>query len=503
MSGNKLLNVLSKNTFSNFVFSFVNIALELIQYAVLIRFMEMEAYGILIFAGAILGQFNFLEIGLGIGLSKFIPEFKLKGEQAKISQAIVATTGLFVIMGLIVSAVLLILVMTDSLGSLFKVEDIATTQNLVLLVCLFAPFSWGGKALLGGLKGFNQHHEVNVINSSIRLFQFLAVCLLAFFSFDVLWLFLSLQLFEIIRLIWFQYTLSRLHKIETKDVIHIQNLVSTIKQIFGYSMWVFIMQLSGMLINQFDKMIVSALIGIEQLVVYTGIVKLIRLLTIISNRLNGAVIPIAAELNISSGSVSSFNKAAMRGVRVINAIAVPIVAITIIAAEPVLTLIGKEYLLEYKLTYQIGMLLYAVAGACSFLGKMLVGAGNIIRFLSLYNISKTILYLLTVGASIEYGGLVGAILILPIIQVSILPIWLFFVKKLAEVELLKLAKAILSGQWPSLLVIALYFILPEEFNIYLLVFSVVFLAVTSVKFTIEKPIKDILMSYAGFKKVEK
>lgn len=463
----------------------------------------MEAYGILLFTGAILGQFSFLEIGLGIGLEKFIPEFKLKQQSAKISQAIVATAGLFLMMGLLVSIILLILVKTGLLGEIFKVEDIAKTESLVLLACVFAPITWGGNALLGSLKGFNQHHSVNIINSIIRLLQFIIITILAFLSYDVIWLFLSLQLFEIIRIVWFQQRLSLFHQIKIVEIKSINAFISTMKQIFGYSIWVFVMQLSGMLVNQFDKMIVSMFIGIEQLVIYTGVVRLMKILTNISGRLTSAVIPIAAELNTLADS-EKFNKAAMRGVRMVNAIAAPITALALIFAEPILQIMGKNHLLEYELIYKTGILIYMIAASRSFLNKMLIGAGDIIRFLSLFSVITSIVYFLLAYYLINIWDLSGAILALPFTHLLLLPIWLLFVKIFANVKLSNFLLAVWKGQSVSLIIIVIFIALTTVFpallsNCVLLFITILLclslLALFSWWYTIDDKVKEMVLSF--------
>ena len=72
----ELLNTLRKNTLSNGFFFIAERGIQLLTFAILVRAISLEEYGILIIGTTLVGQFSFLDGGLSIAIQKYIQFLK-------------------------------------------------------------------------------------------------------------------------------------------------------------------------------------------------------------------------------------------------------------------------------------------------------------------------------------------------------------------------------------------------------------------------------------------
>lgn len=490
------LNILGKNTASNFIFFFVSKGLTLASYAILLRYLSLEDYGLLIFAGTVLGQFNFLEGGLSTALEKFIPEYRIKEQFDKINKSIIVTFLFFFIIGLIVSALILLTIYTDII-SIFKIQDLDKARTILALSAIFTPFAWGSKSILGALKGYNKYHFLNILDTSAYFFTTIVTIVLAVLGVPVLWIFLSQQVLGLMKGMLLGRTLLSLFKIKVLG-ISLNDILTTFKEIFSYSLWVFIMNAASSLINQFDKLIISGMIGVNALPIYVGVTKLMKMLTEINNKLKSAVIPIASEIN-SKFDQHKFNEVAIKGIRAMNALAAPITALAVIFGDPMLRLLGKEHLLPYTWVYQLGAIIYMLAGSRAFLHTMHIGAGTIIKFMGVYSVATSVFYVASAFILTHYFGLTGAILALPFTHAIMYPVWVKVVLAKTNLSFSLFGKAIIQGQWPSWIILILYFTLNSlVVNPNMLLFTLIslvfisLLAYLSWNYTIDSVIKNYI-----------
>lgn len=494
---------LGKNTASNFSFFIIQQGLTLVEYAVMIRLLSLADYGLLLFVTAILGQFNFLEGGLGVALEKFIPEYLHHQQLYKISRAIVSTAVFFLIIGCIITLLLLVFVYFDLFAVWFDFTDIAVANQLIILTALVAPIMWTSKSLTGALKGFNRFHLVNKIETFLITIKFLIAVIVAYFTRDVLQVFIYSQVIEIIKVVILYVYSNKVHQIIWKHIGGVYNVFTTLKEIFSYSLWVFIIQLSSMLINQFDKMIVASFLGIEKLPIYEGIIRLMKILTGISSKLNSAVIPIASKILVSSDQ-NKFNNIGYQGVIFVNAVAAPITVIAIIFAAPILKIFGSSYLIDYQYLFQIGALGYLLSSSRSFFNKMLSASSIVIEYLAYFAILLSLVYLLNIGWVIRFYDIAGAVLISSVMHILLFPIWVIIVKKYANIEVDKFLRAVFKGQWISWMVVGIYFILKSNIDILMnnlmctiafMIMTIFILASLSWIFTVDDRIKSYIKNF--------
>lgn len=498
----KRLNVLGKNTASNFIFFFVSKGLSLFNYAILIRLLGLDSYGLLLFTASVLGQLNFMSGGLGTALEKFIPEYRAKGKFKKLNNSFTVTLLLFIGIGFLLSLLLLVVAYTD-LITFFDISNIEKGKTLLILAAIFAPISWAGNCLKSTLRGYNDHHYLNKIETTTYSLSVFVSIVLAYFNFDLVWIFLSQRMSVVINTFLFVKKISKDYKITFK-IKGIKILLNTLKEIFSYSVWVFLIEISSFIVNTFDKIIVSGALGVKALPIYMGIIKMIQILASVNSKLNSAVIPIASEL-FQKESIQKFNEAALRGVRAVNAISSPISVLMIVFAFPILKIIGKDILTDYIVIFQIGTIIYMIGGSKSFLQKMIIGSGITIKEIGVIGITTSILYLGLIHYSISLFYINGAILTLPVIHLVILPLWFYLVAIPAKIKIDNFFKSVFKGQWVSWVFLVshliIYWTMIEtgqiNSSIYYLTYIIIVLPLygfLTINYAFEKKIRALLIS---------
>lgn len=494
----KHLKTLSKNTSSNVLFFICSKVLSLVQYTILIRYLDLSEYGLLIFARILLGQFNLLQGGLATSLVKFIPQFNVLQQREKINEAFSATFYFFLFIGFLISLLIIHLSSSDYLMGFFKISNSIESKNLLFIAGFFAPLIWSNICFQSALKGFNDFHYLNKIDLFFLSTTNFITIYLAINGFSILWIFLNTQIFFLVK---GGFLLNRLINIfNLKFIFKPTKLIKIIKELFSYSIWVFVMEFASFLVTQFDKMIIAILLNVAVLPIYIGILELMKIFVLINGQLNSAVLPVASEIHAIQSS-NTINKICIRGIQMVNSISVPIATLFIILAEPILQILGKDVLAEYVLLSQVGTVLFIITSSRSFLNNFLMSSEKFVKFLSFFSITTAICYLIVCIYAIEQFKVSGAILALPITHIILFPFWLFYIRKITGISIYTYILTVLKGQWPSILIIISYFSLfsslKTNYNKLIMYFliSTIFLFISSWKFTIDKEVKSLIKDF--------
>jgi len=436
---------LAVNTSSNGFFFIVQQGLQLLTFAVLIRILGLEEYGLLLLAGALIGQFAFLDGGLSAGLQKFIPEFRVSQNSDNIGRAFLGTLICFVGMGVFVSLILVCIIMIDGVR-IFGVSDISAANQVIAVAAIISVFQWPMQVFENAGKGFNLFHQLNVI----QFFESIIISSLTIFAalvgFPVVWIFV-IRFLPRFGSTYFRWRLLQKHQNGPLIVIDRQ-VYQIIRIMFSYSGWVFLMGLSSTLVNQFDKILVSAILNVNQLPIYIGVNRVLKIVIQITSILKSAVLPIASGINADNDQ-QFFNEFCFRGTRIFNAVFAPLTVSIIIFAKPILNIIGGPSVADYAWALQLGSILYLPVICRAFLNTAVIGSGKIIRVQSGWSIATAIIYLIICLIGLYGFGLTGAILAHPITHVIMMPAWLYIVVGNIDFKQFSFWKAVALGQWPA------------------------------------------------------
>ena len=332
----RLYRLLARNTTSNGLFFVLQQLLGLLAFVVLIRAMPREDFGTLLLAQALVGQFALFDAGLSVGLERFVPVFRGQDRLDQIERAIAVTMLVLIIAAVVVGLVLLALVYlpADSSSELLGRLE---TGGLAPVLVIAMVVVWPLKALHAAGRGFNEHHAVNIIEFLELTAGAVVILALVYLEASITAIFICSQVPFLFGAgaRWGVLRRNRLPRVVRIDLA----AVSLLRELFGFSVWVFVMRMCSQWINQLDRILVAALLGVAAVPIYHGIMRVIRAMVQANAVLMSAVVPVAAEI-FSRDDTDAFNQLARRGLRTLNAAHGAMTALFVVLAHPILHLLG-------------------------------------------------------------------------------------------------------------------------------------------------------------------
>ena len=372
----KYFTLLAKNSSSNLSFYVLNQVIALLSYAILIRLLGLKEYGLLMFMQALSGQFHLFAESIGTSVVKYIPEFNSKNVRGKISPLVSGAFFALFIIGLLISLVNALLLYFD-LYSLFDIEHDAGVRNLFVIAIITTPLNYAGFVFGSALKGFHRFHHFNVIDVTGNTLAFVLTLLLALLQKPLYIIFLGIELVLLMK-----YCLMFMAVGVKVRFTGMRSSLAVLKEVFHYAKWTLLQGTNSTIINSIDSILVSWLLGVQSLPIYRGIKKVILLPSHLNTQIKSAVLPIASEIGASTNR-EEINEILLKGTTALNSISAPIAVCFIIFAQPVLSILGGEHLLQYALIYQIVSLVYIVLTSRAFLVTFHLGHGVLIRKITL------------------------------------------------------------------------------------------------------------------------
>ena len=253
------------NTASNLGLRGATIAINLFLVPFLIATLGTAHYGLLILAKSIVGNFAFLEAGLSSGIARFTAKYTARNDTKSLFAVLSNSLSMYLIVALFNTIVLLALYYFDA-SSLFNVaqEDIALFEKLLLVGAVTAFGQWASRVFWGGLIGLKYHYLTNLINFTNLVLSGVGTVVLALMGKGIFWIFCFQQGLTIALLplyVWFMYRKSGwLPKFSFHKKV--------LKEIYGFSLWAFLYNLSNQIILQIDTLLVSIYLNPSALVVY-------------------------------------------------------------------------------------------------------------------------------------------------------------------------------------------------------------------------------------------
>jgi O-antigen/teichoic acid export membrane protein len=344
-----------------------------------VRHLGMGPYGVLTLALAFSLSAGFLsvsDLGLQSGVTRFVADADGRGQRERISE--VVSSALAVLSAAAVVAVAILLTLSVIASHIFtNVHGSALQNDLHLLFILFAAealFGLPALAFVGVLQGLQRYGWIKVIDLSRQiLYTVLALTVLltgqGVVAFGVAMI--SGTLFAA-----FGYAVAaRVLCPEMRVSPRVINR-GALRPLAGFSAWVFIARVLGVIWAQMDTLILSVLVGINVLAGYNVIARLESAASYPISLTASAVVPAAANL-LALESRVRLRDLLIRGTRYTLALSMPVTIAAMVLARPLIVgWVGNRYSVfagpaQLFLTYQL------VSCSANIALTILIGIGRI------------------------------------------------------------------------------------------------------------------------------
>ena len=422
------------DTFSNAFYAGSKLVFNIVVFSLLVGIFPLKDYGIYIFFATLMTQFEFIQSGFSASLERYIPIYQDKKD---ISNLISVVAFVYLGFGFLFSLLLFAL----NYFNIFKFLGDSDLSKFVYLLVCFVPLIWFFKTFSFALRAFKDFRSENLVNCSFLFIEAGLIYYAVTHDFkleEILFINLFILLFRYIM----HFLLVIIRHSFNFSLINKKLLVIEFIKVRAYSFWNFISALSGSIVNVSDKLLVSLFLGAASLPIYYGINQFIKFNTTLSSVLNSSIIPHFTK-RISKSTREEFNELALKGTEYTSFVIMTISAIFILFSSFIFILVSKDYLLNYTLIFNIGMLLHILIGSRAFVAKFCKCRIDGNKLISKLSLLTSFLYpVIFIVTSTQYG-LNGAILSPALSHLLILPIWIYLVFKQTDLSIHNYLKNIL------------------------------------------------------------
>ena len=442
---------------SNGVFKFANLIISIMTFIILYKLLPRETYGVLILLQSIISLFGAFDFGTGTALEKYIPNYIAKNSEADYSSNLLIVFFIHIFLGVIIFlffSLLGPLILTD----LVKIGPFDSSTWVSIGIIL--GFYWPLLSLSPALKGHNLFPELNKTSFINNLSGAIFIVITALFTESLILLLLS----RYIIMIWvFTAHLKILKANSPFKNINFNIKFSKIRNFINFSFWLFLMKASSLIVNQFDKIIVSSLLGPASIPLYYAALRVIQIPIEINEVLKSAVIPIASEIKEKEND-KEFVNFLSAGIKQLNAMFAFLIFAVVLFSYELLFLIGGDSLIEYNFLVQISCLLLLPVAGRGFFSNALIGSGEIIQRQAIWAIISGIFFIIFLWTLTNNHQIEGSIIAKPINLFLMHGLWLLMIANFTQLGSKEFLILTIKGQWPfifgstTFLLISFYFL---------------------------------------------
>jgi O-antigen/teichoic acid export membrane protein len=370
-----------------------------------VRHLGMGPFGVLTLALAFSLSAGFLSIsdlGLQSGVTRFVADADGRGQRERIGE--VVSSALVVLSVTAVVAVAVLLTLSVVAGHIFtNVHGAALQSDLHLLFILFAAealFGLPALAFLGLLQGLQRYGWIKVIELSRQILYTVLALIVLLTGHGVVAFgaaMISGTLFAAVG-----YAVAA--RILCPELRVSPRLINrgALRPLAGFSVWVFITRISGVIWAQMDTLILSLLVGINVLAGYSVVARLESAASYPLSLTAAAVVPAAANLLAMQSGVR-LRDLLIRGTRYTLALSLPVTIAAMVLARPLIVgWVGSQYSgyagpAQLFLTYQL------LSCSANIALTILIGIGRVRAVTAYISIAVAVNLIVSVGLAKPLG----------------------------------------------------------------------------------------------------
>lgn len=407
------------NTISNYGLKGVQLLLNLLAIPILIERFGEEGFGIILFAGVVVGYFNILELGFSSGVTKYVSQYMILNDFDRLNKIINTSLNFFIRIGLVVA---IFIISWSLLGGVEWLDVDKTQLENYKIVFILAGFiaitAWPQMLLKSVFKGLQDFVFLNFTLAVGRVVSVLLALLASLYSdLSIIYVFLLFNLDKIVLTLWQFKALKKRIPFWSFSIFSFDK--GTFKFMFSFSGWIMLAQIAILLEYQADQLIIVSFLSVSEIATYSVIFYLFSIIQQISGLAASTVMPVMSQINETSDK-KQIQKFILDAVRIHNLIFVPITILLFFIAEPFIRLwMGGKYL-EHINFIRLTIVFQLFWQSSAMFGQLYTGLG----FSKKPGIAAIIIGVLNVLLSIflvEHMGVEGVVLGTIIIGVIAVP----------------------------------------------------------------------------------
>ncbi len=424
-------NKLLINTYSNVSITALTYIINFFMIPFMIHKLGTGNYGTYILATSFTGYFSFMSFGVGQSLQKFVAEYNAQKKQELLSEVINASFVFYLIVGICVCIMMLFVSNYFIFYLNFSMEEYHKAQNIINIVALVSLVSWPASIFMSILHGLQKYSIVNHFTLGLTVLSTAVIIILLNQGYGIIALVIATNIIGAFGWI-INWRLVKHYLPHCK--IHFQSFkVSTLKNIFNFSVHLFIIQIAKILSYYADRLVLAFFLPVSAVAYYEVVTKPQYWIRTVVKLLGSAVMPAASDAKAQQ-NYAFINKMVFWGGRFTLAAVISIsIPFLFVSKEFLSTWMGSEYA-AYTLEMQIFLGYWIITGTNGLLQSVLIGWGRV-KELSILALSSGVLNFLLSIFLVYKMGLIGALISTSLISILVTPIFMHIFSKVTHISL--------------------------------------------------------------------
>jgi len=320
---------ISSNIKYNILNQGVGFVVGLMLFPFIVSHVGKEVYGAYLLVTAFIGYFGVLDFGVGTAVAKYIAEFVGRDNLEKAGKVINASLFFYIVVGLIVTAILLIL--SFSFDHIFKIgsADVVVMRQLFWVAAGASLFIWAGRTFDSVLYGLQRFDLIAVNSIASTIFTAIFAYVIFTHNLGIVWFLAASYFFIIVRYL-ISYLIIRYHLLKT-NTFSLYFDKKTLKIIFGFSFFLLLSNVVTLLIFNFDSFVIGAFVSVAAVTLYNVGYSLQNGFRAVNSLIFSPIFPASAQME-GKNEEDKQKELLLKGTKYTSLIFTPMVIITIIFA---------------------------------------------------------------------------------------------------------------------------------------------------------------------------
>lgn len=447
----------ARNVSTRYLAIAVEIAIGLVMLPINLAYLGQTDYGLWVLLGSITIHFSLLDLGYGGALVKFMAHYRAHGDGRALNE--IASTLFFVFAGIGVLAYAAAAGLAINLEDVFhiSVAQAHTGRWILLIVALYVALNFPFSVYGGIMAGFQRYDANNVVAIVTSLLAALVNAAVLAAGGSLVTLVAATTSVRILAFIVYRSNAYRVFP----DLRISPSLFRTarLREVTGFSIYSSIIDWANKLNYQFQEVVIGVFMGSAAVAIWAVAERIISGTQRLTNQLNGVLFPVVVDSDASARQ-ATLQQILLQGTRLSLAMVLPISAVLVLLAEPLLRAWLREdatpAILGAAPLVQILAVAVAIRVGNATATTVLKGAGRH-RMLAYVNLGTGLVNVALSAALVGRFGLVGVAYgtLVPIACASIFVLFPAACRRVGLPVRRAVAHAVLPAVWPALVVVVL------------------------------------------------
>jgi len=389
------MSQLKKGAFLSYITIFLTNVVGLVLTPFIIRSLGDAEYGLYMLIGAFVGYISVLDFGLNNTIVRFVAKYRAEGDKQGEENFLAITMYIYAFISLVIGIIGIVLYFnldTIFAGSLTDIELAKAKVMFIILIFNMVITLPGGAftAICSGYEHFVFPRSINIVRYVVR--SALVVGLLLWGG-DAIGLVVLDTIMNITVIAFNGYFVFK--KLKVRFRLHFFEM-PLVKEIFSYSVWIFIFALIGQFQWKAGQVILGVMTNTTLVAIYAVGILLGTYYGAFSTAISGVFLPRATKMTVANATGEQLTEMMLRIGRISFLVLLPVLGGFILFGKQFILLwVGKNYI-DAWLVALIIMIAYTIPLVQAF-GNSILEAKGLFSF-------KAIIYFSCIGIGTAIGA---------------------------------------------------------------------------------------------------